>query len=143
MQLVALLVTLGLVGCESPESLALASQTRGWNFVQSIGGIAVGTPARNTTGGVSLPIDCDVSGLRTVSVTPSRVNSGIACDPPLARADGQRILVTLNTSPATKKHHDSRCPAADLGPIPAGEYSVLYRDPQGSEHPLGSVQIPH
>src|SRR4051812_37366526 len=139
--LLALLALAGLVGCGTPESQGLVSQPRGWEFVEAVGGLRMGTAHRNDQG-VFLPIECDVSGLHATTGRPASLNSGIACDAPLVRMEGRRIMLTLNTSTATKKHHETRCPPADLGDLAAGAYEASYRDPQGSEHPLGPTVVP-
>jgi hypothetical protein len=128
-------------GCESIVSSA-ARSPRDWQFVQSVGGISLGTPNRDDRGHVLLPIRCDVSGLQTITVRPTTINSGIVCESPIVRVRSSTIFLTIRTSVPSKRYPNARCPDADLGAPTAGQYSVIYASPDGSQHPLGSIQIP-
>jgi len=121
---------LAFVGCTDLIS-SVSRSSQDWRFVQSVGGMALGTPARDDRGHVLLPIHCDVA----------TTNSGMVCLPPWVRVRGRMIYLTLRTSlPAAP--YDSRCPPADLGALAPGGYSVVYRSPGGDEHALGSIQLP-
>jgi hypothetical protein len=121
----------------------LARSSKDWQFVQSVGGIALGKPQRDNHGHVLLPIRCDVSGLQTITVRPKGLNSALVCEPPLVRIQSGTIFLTIRTSVAIASGNtDPRCPTADLGTLSAGDYSVIYRSPDGSEQPLGSINIP-
>lgn len=123
--------TLFLAGC------ALTERMR-WDFVQSVGGIAVEAPVR-TSKGVALPVRADVSGLTTVTVRPTTANSGLVCSATHAKVSGQNILIEISAS----VFGDSRlCPPARLGKISAGKYNVYYGKDLNSAILLGEVQIP-
>jgi len=139
--LAALALLLVAVGCTSVVSVAARSSCD-WAFVQSVGGIAVGTPRRDDRGHVWLPIRCDVSGLETITTRPTTTNSGNVCVPPRVRVRSSTVYLTVRTSLPSKRYPTSRCPDADLGELPAGRYAVVYDSPDGSEHPLGSIQLP-
>jgi predicted RNase H-like HicB family nuclease len=74
--LVAVALLVAVAGCETIISSA-ARSSRDWQFVQSVGGLALGTPQRDDRGHV-LPIRCDVSGTRTITVHPTAINSALA-----------------------------------------------------------------
>jgi hypothetical protein len=130
------------VGCEAIVSSA-ARSSRDWQFVQSIGGIALGNPERSSRGHTFLPIRCDVSGTHTVTVRPTAINSVLVCEPVSVRVRESNVFLTIRTTIASSHNSDARCPAVDLGTLPAGNYSVIYLSPDGSRHPIGSIQIPH
>ena len=129
------------VGCTSVVSFA-ARSSRDWQFIQSVGGIALGSPQRDARRHVLLPIRCDVSGTQTITVRPTAINSALVCEPPVVRVRSSTVLLTIRTTIASDHNSNARCPAADLGALAPGEYSVIYRSPDGSQHPLGSIQIP-
>jgi hypothetical protein len=133
--LVAVILLIAVSGCNAVES-------RDWKFVQSVGGLALGTPWRDNRGHVLLPVQCDVSGTQTITVHPTAMNSALVCEPPDTRVRSNTVFLTIRTVIAGSRKTDARCPAADVGALPAGVYSVTYLSPDGSRHPLGSIQIP-
>lgn len=133
--LVAAILLVTIAGCDAVGS-------RDWQFVQSVGGLALGTPGRDDRGHVLLPLRCDVSGTQAITVQPTTMNSGLVCEAPAARVRSNTVFLTIRTFIAGSDKAEARCPAADLGAQPAGAYSVIYLSPDGSQHPLGSIQIP-
>jgi hypothetical protein len=133
--LVAVILLIAVADCDAVES-------RDWQFVQSVGGLALGTPWRDNRGHILLPVRCDVSGTQTITVRPTAMNSALVCEPPDTRVRSSTVLLTIRTVIAGSRKADARCPAADLGAPPAGVYSVIYLSPGGSRHPLGSIHIP-
>ncbi len=103
------------------------TEPRSWDFVQSVGGIQVGTPLISEVGGWVLPVVADVSGTKKVTVAPTTNNSGLVCDTK-ASVEGQAIYVTVSTA-LPEGTRTASCPFAGLGKIPYGTYSVLYRGP--------------
>ncbi|WP_395741140.1 hypothetical protein [Prosthecobacter sp.] len=106
--------------------------------IESLGGIALGKARLDTRGHVILPIDCDVSGTRQITTPPTRLDSSLACLPPEVIRKEETIWLTLKTR-RTAKGLTSKCPDLDLGKLPPETYLVYYRDPDGSEHPIGVV----
>jgi hypothetical protein len=104
--------------------------------IESLGGIAMGKARIDTRGHVIIPIDCDVSGTRQITTPPTRLESGLACLPPEVTIKEQTVWITLKTR-RTAKHLSSKCPDLDLGKLPPETYLIYYRDPDGSEHPIG------
>ena len=112
----------------------LTSEPRDWTFIQSVGGMKVS--AKDST----LTVECDVSGLKKVTVKPTMINSGIGVRKLKHRRDGNTILLTLTTCVIGKGITTSPKPV-DLSNYPDGEYSVEYLDPDGARHPIGKVVI--
>ena len=119
---------------------SIFSTSRDWQFVQSVGGLAIGTPHRDDRKHVILPIRCDISGTQTITVHPTTGYSGLACDLPAVHVHSTNVFVTVCTILPGKR--DSRCPAADLGKLADGDYSVFYLSPDGKQEPLGSIYVP-
>lgn len=119
-----------------------ARSTRDWQFVQAVGGIAVGTPQRDANGEVHLPVDCDVSGLRAVTANPSAINSGIVCEAPAVVVRGQSVYIAIVTSLPSEKFGSARCPDAHLGALAPGKYAVFYGSAEDTAHPLGVIEVP-
>ena len=128
------------VGCESFISLA-ARTSRDWQFVQSVGGMVVGTPQSTSRGHFLLPVRCDVSGTKAITVRPTAGSSALVCELPIVRIRSSTVFLTIRTTLAAKRNLDARCPPADLGALTAGDYSVIYLSPDGTQHPLGSIKI--
>jgi hypothetical protein len=110
-----------------------------WQFVQSVGGAAIGTPQHNEKKHVILPIKCNLAG-ETITTHPTTGYSGLAFDTPKVRINGTNIFLTFRTILAGK--WVAQCPPADLGKLPGGDYAVFYRSPDGTHQPLGSIHIP-
>jgi hypothetical protein len=118
-----------------------ASSSRDWQFVQSVGGMAIGKPARDGRGNVILPIHCNVSGTRRITTKPNGINSALVCERPSVGVRGSMIFITVRTTVASDQNSDADCPAANLGRLAPGRYSVVYRDPDGGSHPLGLIEV--
>lgn len=141
----AVVLALGLMGgltqCESVLSRA-TWHALDLRTVESLGGLELGKPQgvlhKGEPGDVLLPIRFDVSGTQTITHKPTRLESGLACAPPLVSVRGQSIRLTLRTCLATQGR-TSQCPVVNLGRLREGGYVVYYVDPDGTEHPLGMV----
>jgi hypothetical protein len=112
----------------------LTQKKRDWAFIQSVGGMSVSAE------GQTLMIDCDVSGLRKVTVKPTMINSGLGVRKVIHKRDENKIQLTVVTSLIGKNTPTTPKPL-DLSDYPAGSYSVVYRDRDGTEHDLGSVTL--
>ena len=112
-----------------------------WGFVQSVGGMAVGTPQQIGQAWV-LPIDADVSGLRHITTQATGLNSGLVCNEVRAEVENRNIYLSLVTAPAgLGLGHDAKCPPATLGQMKVGQYAVFYRGPRETPRVLGSIAI--
>ncbi len=116
-----------------------ACQTRDWAFVQSIGGIAVGEPYARPEGWY-LPVEVDVSGMRTIAVKPTLQNSGLSCLQVEASVQDRQIFLTLVTALAGGGRRTD-CPAVRLGRLAPGSYAVSYRGSDGHAVPLRNIVL--
>lgn len=134
-------LVLAVVSSCSHVMSSAARSTRDWQFVQSVGGIAVGNPQRDANGEVHLPVDCDVSGLRAVSTSPSAINSGIACEAPAVVVRGRSVYIAVVTSLPSEKSGSAGCPDAHLGALAPGKYAVFHGSAEDTAHPLGFIEV--
>ena len=130
--LASIFLTAVLVGCK-----LMSTEYRDWRFVESVGGMQMGQPIKAKNGKWQLPIDCDVSGIRAITTKPTQINSALICNGFKVRVSGTNIFVTLRT---TISGYASRT-NAELGNLSSGEYSVSYRDPDGSNYQLGVIRL--
>jgi hypothetical protein len=112
----------------------LTKESRDWQFIQSVGGMKISLK------GETLNVDCDVSGLKAITVKPTMVNSGIGVRQLKHKQFGKTIQLSLVTS-IFEKGMTSSCKALDLSAYPHGEYAVQYLDPDGTTHPLGKIAL--
>jgi len=110
-----------------------------WKFLQSVGGLTIGEPQRES-GGWVLPVHADVSGLNKASVQPTTLNSGIACLETRASVEGSIVALSIVTGLAGSGRV-ARCPAANLGHLAPGRYSVVYRGVGEAQVSVGSIVI--
>ena len=127
---------------------ALAGEDQDWSFIQGVGGIAIHQPYRSK-GNVIIPVDCDVSGLRTITIKPTRVNSGIIVKGVKSVRRNSTIYLQVATTVARGDGTTAACPSAKLADIPPGKYDVVYGMPSNSFGKskddiakLGSIDVP-
>ncbi len=128
-----------LLLCPLAAFAGILPERQTWDFMQSVGGISIGDPFRED-GMWYLPVLCDVSGTRKVTVGPTRMNSSLAAPDVRIQVKGSAVYVTVVTT-MVSHNQSSLCKPASLGNLPAGTYSVFYRDPDGTRHKLGKVSI--
>jgi hypothetical protein len=119
--------------------LAMCAEPVDWSFVQSIGGITIGEPSKSEDGWL-LAINADVSGLEQITVKPTIVNSALICENTTASIKDSAIYLTINKG-LIREGYSSKCPAAKLDKVKAGNYQVFYKNPNGETQPLGEVLI--
>lgn len=118
-----------------PDVAGLLSRNKeDWKFIQSVGGMSA------TMKDSTLIVDCDVSGMKTVTVKPTMINSGMGVRELKHKRDGNTILLTLVTCVIGKDVKTTPKPV-DLSDYPAGEYSIQYLDPDGTRHAVGKVTL--
>ncbi len=119
----------------------IAPNTRTWEFMQSVGGITVGEPTRNANGEVSLPVQCDVSGLTTITHKPTGLNSALIVWRISQKIKGNEVYLAVKTGVYDNK--SSRvCGSVMLGDLPAGQYKIYYQGPESQKHFLAEVKVP-
>jgi hypothetical protein len=128
-----------IAGVSTLASVDALADRASWKFIQSVGGLTISEPQRETAGWV-LPVRADLSGLTKVSVEPTKLNSGVACLETQASVEGSTIVLSLVTGVAGSGR-SARCPAATLGQIAPGRYSVVYRGVDEAEVSVGTVVI--
>ena len=106
-----------------------------WSFIESVGGMKVNFDKRE------LSVSCNVSGTEEISNKPTMVNSGIGVRKLKLSRAGSTIRLAVVTS-VLEKGISPKCGNVDLSKYPAGTYTVVYLNPDGTTHPLGSVVIP-
>ena len=111
----------------------------GWNFVQSVGGLAIAAPSHGA-GGWNLPVRANVSGLEAVTNKPTTLNSALICERTNASVEGRNIYLTI-VSGLARANASVRCPPASLGELPPGKYQVFYRGPGETAIPVGEVSV--
>ncbi len=115
-------------------------QSRSLAFIRDRGGLALGEPYRkNNTWWLAL--ECNVSGIKTITDTPVNIHSGLAWSKSVARLEEKRIYLTVFTAVQGTQAPSAICGDAPLPRVSAGVYQVYYVDPDESEHLLGAVEI--
>jgi hypothetical protein len=114
---------------------------RSWEFMESVGGIAINTPIREADGTVTLPVKCDVSGLTTTTKKPTIMNSALVVTGIDKRIEKEQIYISVNTG-MVSKNATCICPSIDLGNIPSGDYQVYYQGSDRVKYTLGKVTVP-
>lgn len=112
-----------------------------WEFMQSVGGLTIGSPERHDDATWSLPVNCNVSGLRAFTVKPAGANSGLVWADTIVEVGRNKIYITIEKGVGTLAGNSGVCGPAGLGSIKAGTYSVFYLSTDRSKHLLGTVDI--
>ena len=122
---------------------AARGEAKDWSFVASAGGLTLGQPTRDSEGHVLLPVGADVSGLHAFSQPPTALNSALVCTGWRPSLSGQQIRLTLETGLPGSEGASSLCPkVVNLGEVAAGPHPVVYADPDGRTHEVGTIQVP-
>lgn len=117
----------------------LTAEPRDWNFIQSVGGIAI-DPVTQRAGKPMLPVTCDVSGLTAVTCRPTTMNSGLVLRTFDVKHAGKDITIRAVTSVPEGKTV-SQTNYIDLSKIRPGTYDVYYETAGDSGKRLGTIEI--
>ena len=128
-----------LMGCASCVSL-VTSRGQSWEMIQSVGGLRVDNPVTHADGTVSLPVVCNVSGLDTITVKPTMLNSALVVRKIAVRCRQDRIQIQVVTCVADNTHA-SVSTGASLGRMKPGPYLVEYLNPDGTTVRLREIEI--
>ena len=115
-------------------------QPEDWDFIQKVGGIKTGTPLE-TEDGFYLPVKCNVSGLDSVTIKPTTLNSSLSCLKIKSTVNGNTIHLRVITGLAVTKKFDCNCKVVRVGDLEPGNYTVYYGDESSFEHPIGKFTI--
>ena len=129
---------LGLLMTAAAAAAPPFEQPRSLGFLQQRGGIAAGDPYRKGNRWL-LPVTCNVSGIATVTTTPTVIHSGLAWSKTLATVEDGRIFITVLTAQQGPEAPSAQCGPARLRRFYDHRYEVWYRDPDGTEHWLRDV----
>lgn len=119
--------------CRADLAGFISAHRRDWSFIESVGGMKVKLVGR------ALQVTCDVSGNHTVTHKPTLMNSAIGVRKLQCSRSGRTLRLTVVTS-VIRKGMSSSCGSVDLTKYPAGNYDVVYLNPDGSIQPLGRIK---
>ena len=115
-------------GCRNPLAVVSARAVS----LHEVGPLSFGVPIR-VAGRVRIPVQHTD---RLLMENSAQVPYGISTS-----VDGHTIDITIKVSlPAGDSRH--AIDAIDLPDLPAGEYTIEYKDPDGSRHRLTTIAIP-
>jgi hypothetical protein len=109
-------------------------------MIQSVGGLRVDDPVLQTDGTIYLPVLCNVSGLDTITVKPTAMNSALVVRKIAVKRRGEKIQLQVVTCVVDNKH-TSVVKGVALGKMPMGVYHVEYLNPDGTTVSLREVNI--
>ena len=113
-----------------------------WNFVQAVGGIKVGDPRPISKGDWIIPTEIDVSGLTTITIKPTTINSALVVRDVRCKIRQDRILVWVIACVVTDRYNESHwVKGITLKGIKPGKYKVQYLNPDGSMENIRSIEI--
>ena len=128
-----------LAGCVSPASM-MTSRSQSWILIQSAGGLRVDDPVTQADGTIFLPVICNLSGLETITVQPTLVNSALAVKEITAGLRDDKIQIQVVTCAADNKH-TSVSTGVNLGTPKKGTYRVEYLNPDGITVSIREIAI--
>jgi hypothetical protein len=120
---------------------AFTSNHIDWPFIQSVGGISVGTPKQIESGIWNIPIDCDVSGLRTITVKPTTLNSALVVRKVKSKIQSGTLFIWVITSVVDKQNHSPSATGTTIKNMKPGSYPVEYLNPDGTTIPIKVVEF--
>jgi hypothetical protein len=142
MQKMLIVVALALLLC-GQRSLAAPpfEQARSLAFLQDRGGIAVDKVFRKN-GDWLLPVACNVSGIKTITTTPTTIHASLAWSKSVAWIEEGHIYLQVFTAMQGPRAPSAECGPAALRHTQRGVYPVYFVDPDETTHLLTSVEIP-
>jgi hypothetical protein len=115
-------------------------QARSLAFINARGGLLVERVFRKN-GGWWLDVQCNVSGIKSVSTTPSTLHAGLAWSKSVARVEAGRIYLQVFTAMQGSEAPSANCGPARLRRADPGVYQIYYLDADDSSHALGQLEI--
>jgi hypothetical protein len=120
--------------------VTLTRETENWDFIQKVGGIKIETPLE-TEDGFYLPVVCNVSGLDSVTIKPTTLNSALSCLKIKSTINGNAVHLKVVAGLAVFEKPNCNCKAVRIGDLEPGKYIVYYGDKSSFEHPIGKFTI--
>ena len=111
-----------------------------WAFIESVGGIKVGTPLK-TEQGYYLPIQCNVSGLDSITSQPTALNSALWCLSTQTFVEDSSIYLHINYGISFSDYTECNCSATNIGKLKSGNYKVYYQDETTQNTLIGAFTI--
>ncbi len=133
--LILFLLIISITACKD-----VTTKLQNWDFIQSVGGMKLGTPLK-TQDGWYLPIICDVSGTTKITVKPQTLNSALKCLKLHAERDEKKIYITISTGVGDSNFSSAKCNAVNIGYMEDGQYEVLYQDDEKNSHLIDKINI--
>ena len=121
-------------------SFTLTRQTVDWDFIQKVGGIKTDIPLK-TDEGFYLPVICNVSGLDSITIKPTNLNSALTCKRIKSIIIENTIHLKVITGLVVSKKENCNCIGVEVGNLKHGSYLVYYGDKSSFEHPIGKFTI--
>jgi hypothetical protein len=135
----SVMLALLLLGCTSCVSL-VTSHGQSWAMVQSVGGLRVDNPVTQADGTVFLPVICNVSGLETITVKPTMLNSALVVRKIAVKCRKDKIQIQVVTC-VVDNRHTSCTKGVDLGKLKKGTHLVEYLNPDGTTVKMREVEV--
>lgn len=139
--LVLLLLSTSVFSYAGESSFLAPSHVATWSFMQSVGGMRVGSPEKKEKNSWLLPVICDVSGLTTITQKPTAINSGLVVTQVPHRIEGNEIHISVALNTPLNKSGSSRCKDIVLSGIKPASYNVLYAEPNKATHAIGTIKL--
>jgi hypothetical protein len=124
----ALLTALAMSQAPLSSAAPPFEQPRGFAFLQNRGGIAI-APVERKNGDWLLPVQCNVSGIKTITVAPSVIHASLAWSKSVARIEENTIYLQVYTAMQGSRAPSAECGPAQLRRARPGSYQVYYLDP--------------
>ena len=126
---IALCATGGVLACVSETAL-------GWERIEAVGGMAVGSATRLAGGRLRIPVRCDLAGLDSITSKPTQMNSGLGVARLKVELDSNVVFITVIAGIGAP----AQCPAIEVDYV-GSSLRAAYRSPDRSSRELGPVVI--
>lgn len=133
-------VLIGLLATHTSSAAPPFEQPRSYAFIEDRGGLLL-KPSYRKNNRWWLAVDCNVSGIKTITVAPRTIHSGLAWSKSVAIIEEDKIYLTVYTAVQGPRAPSAICGDAPLDYLPRGHYPVYYRDPDSGSHSLGTIEI--
>jgi hypothetical protein len=108
--------------------------------MQSVGGLRIDALVVEADGSTYLPLLCDVSGLQTITVKPTAMNSSQVVRQIVVQRRKEKVQLQVVTGVADNQRA-SVARGVSLGRVPEGVYPLEYVNPDGSTVMLKDIKI--